>query len=47
MKQRQHKFIHDIRPYPRGQVTAEDLTIAADKGPEFLVEGNIGIWDWK
>lgn len=47
MKQRQHKFTHDMRLYPRGQVTADDLTIAADKGPEFLVKGNIGIGDWK
>lgn len=47
MKQRQHKFTHDMRPYPRGKVTAEELTTAADKGPEFLVKGNIGIWDWK
>ena len=30
---------HDVRPYPRGQVIAEDLTIAADKGPEFLIRG--------
>lgn len=33
MKQRQHKFTHDMRPYPRGQVTAEELTTAADKVP--------------
>lgn len=41
------QVIHDMRPYPKGQVTAKKLTVITAKGLEFLVQVNIRIRDWK
>lgn len=32
---------YDMRPYPKGQVTAKKLTVIAARGLEFLVQVNI------
>lgn len=39
------QVIHDMRPYPKGQVTAKKLTVITAKGLEFLVQVNIRIRD--